>query len=229
MKNTNSAKITNMVTLALGIVNTIAAVPAILSLPEKVPTHFDAKYVCDGIGSRWSLLVIAVIPLIMSLILTIPIKLSMKQQPKVLAITSLVCTLFFCAVFWLLYPIAASDIQIGDKLDKSPFTAFLPMLFSAMFIVLGNYMPVVKHNRFFGFRIKWTLDNPQCWKVTHRFMGKLMVITGVISFIISIAFCAFGITNIIVEIVTVLLMNAITIVFSTLYAYKHKSDKLLSK
>lgn len=229
MKNTNNAKVINIVTLALGIINTIAAVPAILSLPEKVPTHFDAKWVCDDIGSRWSLLVIAFIPLIMSLILTIPIKLKMKQQPKVMAITSLVCTLFFCAMFWLLYPIAASDLQIGDKLDKPPFTVFLPMLFAALFIVLGNYIPVVKHNRFFGLRVKWTLENPQCWKVTHRFMGKLMVITGVIAFMISIVAYALGVTNPIVETGTVLLMTTITIVLSTLYAYKHKSDKLLSK
>ena len=54
------------------------------------------------------------------------------------------------------------------------------------FIVMGNYMPKAKRNRTFGMKIKWTLANDDNWAATHRLSGKLMVISGIICFAISL-------------------------------------------
>lgn len=55
----------------------------------------------------------------------------------------------------------------------------LSVMFGAMFIVMGNYMPKAKQNRYFGMKIKWTLANEKNWNATHRMSGKLWVICGV--------------------------------------------------
>lgn len=56
----------------------------------------------------------------------------------------------------------------------------LSVMFGAMFIVMGNYLPKAKQNRYFGMKIKWTLGNEENWNATHRLSGKIWVICGVV-------------------------------------------------
>jgi uncharacterized membrane protein len=58
--------------------------------------------------------------------------------------------------------------------------AIFAVLFGAMFIIIGNYMPKAVRNRTFGLKIKWTLANEENWAATHRFTGKVWVITGAV-------------------------------------------------
>jgi hypothetical protein len=59
----------------------------------------------------------------------------------------------------------------------------LSVLFGLLFIVFGNFMPKSVHNRTFGLKIKWTLANEENWAATHRFAGKVWVITGIVTLI----------------------------------------------
>jgi hypothetical protein len=56
----------------------------------------------------------------------------------------------------------------------------LCVMFALMFIIMGNYMPKAKQNRYFGMKIKWTLTNEENWNATHRFSGKIWVLSGVV-------------------------------------------------
>ena len=49
-----------------------------------------------------------------------------------------------------------------------------------MFIVLGNYLGKIRRNYMFGVRTPWTLASELSWNKTHRFAGKLFVVTGLI-------------------------------------------------
>ena len=67
MKN-NTIKRLTAVTIIIGIVNLIIAALFVLRLPDTVPTHFDASFVCNGTGSRWlgimlPIVVLAIFPL----------------------------------------------------------------------------------------------------------------------------------------------------------------------
>ena len=59
--------------------------------------------------------------------------------------------------------------------------AILSVMFGAMFIIVGNYMPKAKQNRYFGMKIKWTLGNEENWNATHRLSGKIWVVCGVLA------------------------------------------------
>lgn len=48
-----------------------------------------------------------------------------------------------------------------------------------------NFLPTVKPNYTIGFRIPWTLNDPDNWYHTHRFGGKCMVIGGIIMILTS--------------------------------------------
>ena len=58
--------------------------------------------------------------------------------------------------------------------------AIVSALIGAMLIVFGNYAPKAKQNRTFGVKIKWTLTNEDNWAATHRFTGKLWVVSGIV-------------------------------------------------
>ena len=49
----------------------------------------------------------------------------------------------------------------------------------AAFIVLGNYLPVIKRNSTLGIKTPSTLASDYVWTQTHRVMGKVWVGMGV--------------------------------------------------
>nr|HQV06308.1 SdpI family protein [Chitinophagaceae bacterium] len=82
------------------------------------------------------------------------------------------------------------------------------------FAILGNYMPNLKPNYFAGFRLPWTLENPENWKKTHALAGKLWVGGGMFLAII----CLF-IPSVIAIIVFFTVLIIITII-PCYYSYK---------
>ena len=60
------------------------------------------------------------------------------------------------------------------------------ILLGALFILMGNYMPKTKRNRFFGVKTIWTLSNDEIWAKTHRFAGKLGVIVGALLIFVAL-------------------------------------------
>ena len=47
-----------------------------------------------------------------------------------------------------------------------------------LFLVIGNVLPKLKRNPWAGFRVKWTLNDPDVWYRTHRLAGRLWVAGG---------------------------------------------------
>lgn len=229
MKNLKNTKAFTAASFSVGIINFLAAAFAVSRLPEKVPVHFDINGVCNGFGSRWGLLLVAAVPMILSFIFLLAARLIKTQQPKLITFTGFIVSLFFSVEFWFIYMLSASGIQLGDKIEKQPAISSLPLLFSALFIILGNFTPIMSPNKAVGLRIKWTLENPQCWKATHRFMGKLMVATGLITALISVIVYVFMPANMVLELVIIFIMIVVNCVIPSIYAYKHKDDKLLAE
>jgi uncharacterized membrane protein len=56
----------------------------------------------------------------------------------------------------------------------------VPALVGALFVVIGNMMPLVRPNWWFGFRTPWTLSNDRVWARTHRLGGYCMTAGGLV-------------------------------------------------
>lgn len=92
--------------------------------------------------------------------------------------------------------------------------SLLYVLLGVMFILMGNYMPKAKRNRYFGVKTPWTLASDDIWMRTHRFSGKVGVITGAI-----LLLCALLPQDPTVLVVSVLATAIINALASTVYSY----------
>jgi uncharacterized membrane protein len=58
--------------------------------------------------------------------------------------------------------------------------ALVPAL-SVLFIGLGNYLGKTRSNWFGGVRTPWSMSSEYSWEKTHRWSGRMMVLSGVVS------------------------------------------------
>lgn len=147
-------------------------------LPQSVPIHFNMEGKANGWSNRTQLwLIITLIPsslyLLMLLIPKIDPKNKISQMGERYNVLRLVLTLFITLVNLLIIFTASRGgfRQMGD---------FSFLLIGALFIFLGNYLPVTQPNYFIGLRTPWTLHSNDVWKQTHRLAGKTMFAAGLI-------------------------------------------------
>ena len=81
-----------------------------------------------------------------------------------------------------------------------------------MLMVMGNYLGKIRHNYMFGVRTPWTLASELSWNKTHRFAGKLFVITGIVVILIALWNPAFAIYAMLACLLT-------TVVLAMAYSY----------
>ncbi len=86
-------------------------------------------------------------------------------------------------IFWIM-PAASlfvSSLMYATAFEMSFNLMMLLVGFLAfMFIFIGNYMPTCKQSSTLGIKIKWTLENAENWRATHRFSGKVWFICGLL-------------------------------------------------
>jgi uncharacterized membrane protein len=149
------------------------------SLPEPVPVHYGINMQPNGYQSKRSLVICmtlfnAAFYLLFKYIYKIDPKRKIAPGSKIylvirFAMGILLSVLGLVMIFMAQNQAAAS---VGNKI--------ILFLIGALFIVLGNYLPVVKQNYFIGIRTPWTLDNEAVWQRTHRVGGKVFVIGGIL-------------------------------------------------
>ncbi len=145
-------------------------------LPDRITTHWGADGNADGFsGKVFAVFGLPLILLVLHFICLLFTSLDQKQKEQnqkalgmifwIIPVISLFTNgIMYCAAF-------------GKKVD---FACFIPVLFGAMLLFMGNYLPKVKQNKTLGIRISWTLNNEENWNKTHRFGGKVWVVGGLI-------------------------------------------------
>ena len=221
MKKNNGLTL-GIISLVISVVNAAVSLFAISNLPDEVPLHFDINWVCNGVGSPWTLFIISAFPLISSIIFLIILLAGKAKQPKITGITGLLITLYFVSVLWLVYPTFTSNVTIGDKIEPSGFVALLPLLVAVIMTVFGNYMPIIKPNGTIGIRISPTLKDEGCWRATHRFGGKVFVISGIIMALISLVWFIFKVRTYWLLYALYIIMLSVDIIVPCVYAFKYK-------
>lgn len=70
----------------------------------------------------------------------------------------------------------------GQRLDTSLLVGGI----GVFMIVIGNVMPRVRSNWFLGVRTPWTLESERVWRRTHRLVGRVAVLGGLIVIVTSL-------------------------------------------
>lgn len=201
------------------IVWLVMAAPAVYLLfswkkmPEKVALHFDLKGQVDRFGSKNELLIMAVILMIMSVVVYLILTNIYRIDPKKHAAenrTRLHRLAFGVVVFIsaLLCMIIYSSANGNISFNTGLVLAGVGLLFA----FIGNYMHNIKPNYFAGFRLPWTLENEENWRLTHHLAGKLWFGGGL--FLAVVCLFLSPKTAFIVFITVMVIITFIPIVFS---------------
>ena len=224
MKN-NAIRRLTIISLAVGAVNLIVSLLYVLRLPDEVPTHFDAGFKCDGVGSRWLGMMVPVIIMtvyMLGLFVTAKSK-NAEKNIKPLTVCLLFIELMLVGLSWFMLIIMNSGAKIGDKIEGR-FILLEPLMVGLMFVIIGNYMPIVRQNRNLGIKLPWTLKNERCWDVTHRVAGRIWVVTGIIMLAGTGVLWLTAADSIAAFLVLLFVPITAAVIIPSVYSYQHRND-----
>lgn len=149
------------------------------AMPQTVPTHWSADGAVDGWGDKAGTLIMAAMPLVLTLVMLAVPRLDPKGRNferfrGVYLGMSAALTLFMVAVAWMTPLTAFGLVPEGGSF----VSAAILFALGASMIALGNYLPRVKPNYTFGIRTPWTLASEDNWRRTHRFAGPVFMVAG---------------------------------------------------
>lgn len=153
-------------------------------LPEQIPSHWDIAGQVNGYSNPLSgaflmpLINLGTFLLLLILPHVDPKKNNYRAMSKVYSLTCFLIIVFLSVIY------AGTLLSaLGNAAYQNLVPLFIFCGVGLLFIVLGNYMGKVKYNFTFGIRTPWTLANEEVWYKTHRAMGPVWVVGGVVIFI----------------------------------------------
>ncbi len=197
----------DIVTTLICLVPVIVGVFIYNKLPNEIATHFNVNFEPDSFSPKWFALFglpvfMAVVQLVSCVISKLCGKENVNNKKMMLLVKMIIPILTFVIYF----------VFVGYALEMIKNTGFIMMVILAIFfIVVGNYMPKIRQNGVLGVRVSWTLNNEEVWNKTHRFCGKLWVLTGVALFVLSFFDCFM---------ISIILIMLSTVVVPLVYSYE---------
>ncbi|MGC8890763.1 MAG: SdpI family protein [bacterium] len=184
-------------------------------LPEKVPSHWNAKGEVDQYSSRfWGAFGMPIMIALLYLgLLYIPYIDPKRENYIRFESTYRIIRVLIVLIFSILQIVLLGVVLTGKNYLIS---RLVPALIGVMFIFIGNFLPKVKYNWFLGVRTPWTLSNEEVWRKTHKFSGYLFVIGGLL--MLLGAFLSPPM-NFIVSVGGILFVSILSIVYS-FYVFK---------
>lgn len=165
--------------LTLIIIAFLAGALLYSSLPEKLPTHWNAqREVDDWAGKNFAVLFFPLLTLGMYLLMIFlpridPLR---KNYPRFAA--TYFCIRSILVIFFVALYLFTLSAALGVKLNINYF--IVPIL-SLLFVVIGIFLPKIKKNYFVGIKTPWTLHSEETWNKTHQVAGKIFIAAGLIS------------------------------------------------
>lgn len=173
------------------------------SMPDTIPTHWNVHGQVDGMGPKWSVFIFVLLPLLVMFGEKLePKKEGYSRFENVFNIFKLMVTVFTS----LMVMVTVTEVYKPGLVSMNT-VMYLSM--GAMFALLGNYMPKVKHNYTFGIKTPWTIASETVWNKTHRMAGPLWMVGGIV--VMAMVFVkdqnlAFTVSGVVLGIITVIPM-----------------------
>ena len=188
-------------------------------LPEQVPFHWGINGEVDG----WTSKPVAVflMPAMMLAVQWLCV-LATAMDPKAKDVTK---TKMMGIVLWIIpllnivLHVMVYCAALGHEISAS---VVLPLIFGAMFVIMGNYLPKCKQSYTMGIKLPWTLNDEANWNATHRMAGKLWVAGGLL--VMPCAPFPSAITFILMMAI-LLVMIVVPTVYSYLFFKKHHTEE----
>lgn len=147
------------------------------SLPEQVPTHFNAAGEVDDWSSR-SFAVFGLPGILLSMHWLCVLG-SLKMDPKAVNLQGKMMrlTLWICPVISVLMMALVYGAALGYDMKVE---IVMPLVLGLMMVIIGNWLPKCKQSYTLGIKLPWTLADEENWNRTHRFAGPIWVLCGLV-------------------------------------------------
>ncbi len=152
-------------------------------LGDRLPVHFDVHGTPDGWMSPaqgvalWMGLLLLLYLLLTFLPRLDPFWRKIRDRYDILLwmrdLVLLVMALFY-----------AASLYAGVRGALPP--SLIAILMGLLFLFLGNLLPRLPRNFFFGIRTPWTLASDRVWRKSHRMGGLVFLLAGVLFLLIGI-------------------------------------------
>lgn len=209
--------------LAIILISIIGTFFIFKSLPDQVPMHWNIKGEVDDYSAKSFVYLTALLPLALYFIMKIipqidPQKDAYDKHRNAYSATMFSVILFLIGIHWMTIGYA-----LGYPLD---IIKYIMVALGILFIIIGNYMPQIKFNYFFGIRTPWTLSSEKVWKQTHAVGGYLYFIMGAI-FILSSFFN--NDISFYISIGSIIFVSIVTVIYSYILFRSEKSNNYKEK
>lgn len=148
-------------------------------LPQKIPTHWNAKGEIDGYTDKpLGVYIIPIISTMTSLLLLLLPKIAPKGFKLDSAKTIYMTVVLIGAMFLLGVMVMTFEAALNKTVD---INRWMPIGSGVLFIIIGNYLSKVPKNFFLGIRTPWTLSSDKVWYKTHRLGSWIFVVAGILT------------------------------------------------
>lgn len=174
----NNNKKTNIIVIVISIIALVILMAFYPSLPDIIPVHWNMEGQVDGTGSKSTLFFLWGVLVVSNIIIGFAEKIDPKKESyqkftKVFNIFRVIFALFMTGVL-------ITNILLAIYPNMFNINNFMFPAMGVLFILMGNYMPKVKHNYTFGIKTPWTLADETVWNKTHRMAGPLWIVGGLL-------------------------------------------------
>ena len=181
-------KIVYFILMFLPLVATLVLLPF---FPEQIPAHYGADNQVTRWGSKWELLILPAVTLLMAGFFSLVTKLIRASEPdgqnneKVLLISGCATLLLFNVMTgYFLYTAYHQVVDLSEvpvDMNRIVFVAL-----GIVLIIVGNVMPKARMNSLCGLRTPWSMKNEVTWKKSQRFGGISFVVAGAVMVVVSL-------------------------------------------
>jgi len=184
------------------------------SLPERIPVHFDINGTPDKYGPKdqiflWPALC-TVLSVLIYLLLTNIYKIDPKrrvhQQAGIFLKIAMVVVVFITCITIIILSWTVKQHTVGLNL--------ILVMMGLLLAYMGNILHSIKPNYFAGFRLPWTLESEENWKVTHLLASKIWFAGGILIAILALFIKPLTMFFIMLGIVMVM------VIIPTVYSYR---------
>ena len=144
--------------------------------PDQIPTHWNAAGEIDGwSGKPFAGFGLPMLMLAFQWLCVLGTSADPKKKnhpSKVLHLVFWIIPVISVVLFAITYAVA-----LGSKVRME---MVMPVFVGLVLAIVGNYLPKRKQNYTIGIKIPWTLNSEENWNRTHRFAGRLWLVSGLV-------------------------------------------------
>lgn len=197
--------------------------------PDRIPAHYNFAGKVDRIGSKYESLTWPIFAVVFGAFFMILAKQQGRKNEKTNEKTLLYVGISIVVLqtllgFYFMVKAIYYNTEAAPQVPFNDVNRFFGLGAGALFVVLGNIMPKIKRNAFFGLRTKWSMTNDSVWQKSQRFGGIASVIAGLCMIILSLIVP--GVWNIVLLTTVMIILLILCIEASRRYYLKDKDMQI---